>query len=112
MRAVLTTVGKCFRSPFLTSVVVGMVVFLGIMGLRSTGNLEFLELVAYDWYIRLRPETSTSAARIALIGITERDIRAQGRWPLPDATLAQVLSALAQYQPRAIGLDIYRDVQV
>jgi adenylate cyclase len=89
-----------------------MAVWLGIMGLRSTGNLEFLELVAYDWHIRLRPETSTAAARMALIGITERDIRAQGRWPLPDATLAQVLATLAQYQPRAIGLDIYRDVQV
>ena len=36
----------------------------------------------------------------------------QGRWPLSDARLAQVLRILTQYQPRAIGLDLYRDVPV
>ena len=46
------------------------------------------------------------------IAITERDIQHQGRWPIPDATLAQVLQILTQYAPRAIGIDIYRDVEV
>src|SRR2546422_10094418 len=35
-----------------------------------------------------------------------------GRWPLTDATLARVLDKLLQHQPRAIGIDIYRDIPV
>src|SRR5262249_42295105 len=46
------------------------------------------------------------------VTITERDINAQGSWPLPDGVLARAVEALAQHQPRAIGLDIYRDVPV
>ena len=82
------------------------------MALRRAGSLESLELAAYDWYIRLRPDVSVSDSRIVLIAITERDIHNQGRWPLADATLAQVLEMLTQYRPRAIGLDIYRDIVV
>jgi len=82
------------------------------MGLRSAGSLESLELAAYDWYIRLRPGAAVSDSRIVLIAITERDIRNQGSWPIPDGTLAQVLETLTRYQPRAIGLDIYRDIEV
>jgi adenylate cyclase len=51
-------------------------------------------------------------SRIALITITEQDIRNQGRYPLTDATVAQMLAILVQYQPRAIGLDIFRDIPV
>jgi adenylate cyclase len=101
-----------FRSPLVASVLVSLLVFLGIMALRRTGSLETLELAAYDWYIRLRPAISESNPRIVLIGITEADIRRQGRWPIPDASLAQALEILTQYQPRAIGLDLYRDVPV
>ncbi|NJO71361.1 MAG: EAL domain-containing protein [Oscillatoriales cyanobacterium RM1_1_9] len=44
------------------------------------------------------------------MGITEADIRLQGQWPLSDQVIAQTLENINQYQPRAIGLDIYRDV--
>ena len=100
------------RSPLAASLMASALVFLGIMGLRRAGSLESLELAAYDWYIRLRPDVSVSDSRIVLIAITERDIHNQGRWPLADATLAQVLEMLTQYRPRAIGLDIYRDIVV
>jgi len=91
---------------------VSALVFLGVISLRSTGGLESLELAAYDWYIRLRPEPSMSDSRIVLITITETDIHNQRRWPLTDATLAQALEILSQYQTRVIGLDLYRDVPV
>jgi adenylate cyclase len=71
-----------------------------------------MELATYDWYLRLKPKTSVSNSRIILIAISENDISNLGRWPLPDATLAQLLGILIQHQPRAIGLDIYRDVSV
>ncbi len=76
------------------------------------GALEPLELAAYDAGIRLRPKTEVAASRIALIGITEADIQRQQSWPLSDAVLAKALDQLTQYQPRAIGLDLYRDVPV
>jgi adenylate cyclase len=103
---------ELLRSPLAASIVASALVFLSIMALRRAGSIEWLELAAYDWYIRLRPNVSVSDSRIVLIAITERDIHNQGRWPLADATLAQVLEMLTQYRPRAIGLDIYRDIVV
>jgi adenylate cyclase len=97
---------ELLRSPLAASFVASALVFLSIIALRRAGSLEWLELAAYDWFIRLRPHVSASDSRIVLIAITERDIQNQGRWPLADATLAQVLEMLTQYRPRAIGLDI------
>jgi len=104
--------GNLFKSPLTACLLGSTLVFLIILGVRITGLLESLELTAYDWFIRLRPEVSEPDSRIVLITITEKDIRKQGRWPLSDVTLAHVLTILNQYQPCAIGLDIYRDVSV
>jgi adenylate cyclase len=100
------------HSPLAAGLLVSTLVFLGVLGLRSTGSLAALELAAYDWYLRLRPEPELSDSRIVLITVTEADIRNQGRWPLTDATLAQALEILSRYQPRAIGVDLHRDVPV
>src|SRR5207249_7270981 len=66
----------------------------------------------YDWSLKARPSVKVLESRITLIGITEEDIQAMGRWPLTDAMLARALDKLLQYQPRAIGVDIYRDIPV
>jgi adenylate cyclase len=87
-------------------------IFLGVIGLRGFGVLEPLELVAYDWCIRLRPDASEPDPRIVLITITEDDIRKQGRWPLTDETLAEALEILIGYLPRSIAIDLYRDIPV
>jgi adenylate cyclase len=47
-----------------------------------------------------------------LLAITDEDIETQGQWPFPDQILAQALEILTQYQPRAIGLDLYRDLPI
>ena len=93
----------------------GLVVILaggGVLGLRSAGLLESSELAAYDWFIRLRPADRTPDTRILLVTVTEADLQAQGGWPLSDRVLAQAVETLARSEPRAIGLDIYRDVPV
>ncbi len=100
------------RSPVTATLLASVLVFLALLGLRVTGNLEYLELAAYDWQIRMRPTPAKPSPRVVLLTITENDIRQQGSWPLPDAMLARVLETLTQYEPRAIGLDIYRDVPV
>lgn len=88
-----------------------LAVTLGIVGLRSAGRLESLELAAYDWYIRLQPHTPADR-RILLVTVTERDIQTQGGWPLSDGVLARALTRLAGAGPRVIGVDLYRDVPV
>lgn len=43
------------RAPASQIVVLTLLVFLGVVGLRSQGILEGLEIEAYDWSLRLRP---------------------------------------------------------
>ena len=108
----MNPVSKFFKSPLATGLWVGAIVSLGIVGLRSTGVLESLELTAYDWYIRMQPEISEPDSRIVIIEINEDDIQNQGGWPLSDAAVAKTLDILTRYHARAIGLDLYRDIPV
>jgi adenylate cyclase len=99
---------KTFRQALMTSLVVSTLTFLGIMGLRLLGALEALELMAYDGYLSARDDTTKADTRITLVTITEEDIHEYG-WPISDGLLKQALEKLNHYQPRVIGLDIYRD---
>ena len=103
---------RLIRKPFVAALFGGLLVFLCTLTLRATGNLEHLELSAYDWFIRMEPKLPTANPRITLIEISESDIRAYGRWPLTDETLARALKILLKDNPRVIGLDIYRDIPV
>ncbi|MGH7410608.1 MAG: CHASE2 domain-containing protein, partial [Candidatus Methylomirabilis sp.] len=100
------------RSQLAATGLVAILVSLSILGLRSVGIVEGLELTAYDWYIRMQPSDPVPDSRMVIIAITERDIHEQGGWPLSDGALAQAVEILARYRPRAIGVDIYRDVPV
>lgn len=46
-----------------------------------------------------------------LVAIEEKDLAAWG-WPFPDARIAEILNAIQQSSPAAIGLDIYRGKRV
>ena len=106
------SLSRRIRSPFAVTWLVVIVVGLGIWGLRSARLLEGFETAAYDWFIRLRPTASTSEPRVTLITITEADIQEQGGWPLSDDVIARTLDTLLRYNPRTVGLDIYRDIPV
>lgn len=79
--------------------------------LRMLGLLQPWEWTAYDQYFRLRPLESKDE-RIVIVGIDEADIRAIGQAIIPDEVYARLLEKLKAMQPRAIGLDIYRDLPV
>ncbi|HZS68076.1 MAG TPA: CHASE2 domain-containing protein, partial [Burkholderiales bacterium] len=100
------------RSALTAIVVAGGLVFAVLLGLRSMGALEGLELAAYDWHLRLRPGAPLPKPPVTLITITDRDIAELGTWPVPDEVLAKALETLARAGARAIALDIYRDVPV
>ena len=100
------------RSPSAVTWLVIVAVGLTVWGLRSARLLEGFETAAYDWFIRLRPTASASDPRVTLVTITEADIQDQGGWPLSDEIIARTLDTLLRYGPRAVGLDIYRDIPV
>lgn len=81
------------------------------IALRSIGGLQLLEWAALDLFFRWRPPESTET-RIVLVAIEESDIRKTGDWPISDLILAQLVQKIKQQNPRAIGLDLYRDLPV
>lgn len=91
---------------------VGCLAFLATWGLRQGGFLEFFELAAYDGFVRLVPKQKEQSPWVTLIEITDRDIQKIGHWPLTDADIAQGLDVILNAGPRAVGLDIYRDIPV
>ncbi|BAY36524.1 adenylate/guanylate cyclase [Nostoc sp. NIES-2111] len=82
-----------------------------VIGLRLTGLLQLLELAALDQFFLLRPPEPPDS-RIVIVEINEADVRHQSQWPMSDGALASVLNTIKQQKPRAIGLDIYRDLPV
>lgn len=83
-----------------------------VLGGRSLGVLQPLELWAFDRLMQLRPKELPDD-RFLIITIDEADIQAQGakqrQGSISDAALNQLLTILVQNQARVIGLDIYRD---
>ena len=100
------------ESRFAASLTVSALVFLAILGLRSSGALQALELAAYDWHVRMRATEQWENPPVVMVTVSEEDIRNQGRWPIANETMATVLKQLEEHQPRAIGIDIYLDVPV
>jgi adenylate cyclase len=82
-----------------------------VIGLRSVGALQMLELAMLDQFFLLRPQESKES-RIVIVEFTEQDLRRIKRTQLSDAMLAQLLINIRNQKPRVIGLDIYRDLPV
>ncbi len=97
--------------PGMRVIFTSLIVTALLMGVRQLGWLQVQELWAFDQLIRLRPDEG-SDRRLLIVAVTEQDIQAQRKWPLSDRTIEQLLAKLEQHQPRAIGLDIYRDLPV
>ncbi|MEW6496711.1 MAG: CHASE2 domain-containing protein [Cyanobacteriota bacterium] len=80
-----------------------------VMGVRMLGFLQPVELKAFDQVMQWRPAEKPDS-RLLIVQVTAEDIaKLGGEYPLQDKTLLRLLKKLEQYQPRAIGLDIYRD---
>ncbi|MFP4102990.1 CHASE2 domain-containing protein [Coleofasciculus sp.] len=73
--------------------------------------MQTFEWTFYDQFFRLRPREAVDP-RIVVVTIDESDITQIGTWPIPDAVLAQLLRKINAQKPRAIGLDLYRDLPV
>ncbi len=100
---------------------ISLAIALVVLGSQQLGLLESLELSVYDYWVRqqsegglLHQQSSHEAldtvAEIVIVGITEEDIQNQAQWPLSDQVLAELLDTLQQNSPRAIGIDLHRDI--
>ena len=81
------------------------------IALNTTGLFQLLEWAALDQYFRFRPREPPDS-RLLLVTIDEADIHQVGQWPMSDAILAELITKLKAAQPRAIGLNLYRDLPV
>jgi diguanylate cyclase (GGDEF)-like protein/PAS domain S-box-containing protein len=93
--------------PWITAIAVTA----SVLALRLSGVLQTLEWQAQDQFFRMRP-LEPRDEKIIIIGIDEADLRQVGQWPIADDRLANLLQTVQAAQPRAIGLDIYRDLVV
>ncbi|BAY10722.1 CHASE2 domain-containing protein [Calothrix sp. NIES-2098] len=98
---------QCRSLWIITPSVAGLILLI-----RFSGFLQFPEWMVFDQYVRLRP-LEPPDDRIAIVGIDEEDLHELiGQDYIPDSLLAKLLVKLQQRKPRAIGLDIYRDLPV
>ena len=81
-----------------------------VIGIQKLQVLETMELKIYDQMVQLLPDQGPDQ-RLLIIGITEEDLQ-KWNWPLSGEILDRLFDKLQQYQPRAIGLDIFRDLPV
>ncbi|MGD1917819.1 MAG: CHASE2 domain-containing protein [Pleurocapsa sp.] len=101
---------KQLRIPKSWIGIVAIAVFSLTIFLRQTGALQGLELTTLDLYFQQRPVVSCN--RLTIITIDESDIQNLGQFPISDRILARSLNKLIAYQPRVIGLNLYRDLPI
>lgn len=82
-----------------------------VVAATSAGLFQLLEWATLDLFFRLRPQEPVDP-RIAIVTIDESDIDMLGTWPLSDALLAQLIANIRAQNPKAIGVDIYRNLPV
>ncbi|MGF1602096.1 MAG: CHASE2 domain-containing protein [Thermosynechococcaceae cyanobacterium] len=103
------------QQPWLSILASSTLIAILILGGRWLGLFQSLELWTFDRLMLLRPQEEPDP-RLLIVTISEAEIQAQGedarRSSLSDQTLSQLITTLKPYQPRAIGLDIYRDFAV
>ncbi|MEH2137635.1 CHASE2 domain-containing protein [Nostoc sp.] len=97
-----------------TALVASMAIAGLVLQVRSLGIMQQWELSAFDSMMQIRPDEGPDQ-RLLIVKITEADIQAQKqrqKSSLSDEVLQQLMQKLQSYQPRAIGLDLYRDFTV
>lgn len=78
---------------------------------RMTGTIQFLELWAFDSFLKWRSSEPIDE-RIVIVGIDDLDINKIGKYPVPDRNLALLINKIQKYRPQLIALDLVRDIAI
>lgn len=98
-----------YQHSITKELVVPGALIIGIVCLiRLSGLLQTQEWMSLDTFSRYCP-SSTAVLKVTRITIDEEDYQTTGV-PISAEILSQTLQQLQTYQPRVIGLDIYRDL--
>ncbi len=89
----------------------GTIVLVAVILIRIFGGMQSLEWMFLDAMLRLRPKEPVDE-RVVIVGIDAKDIEFVRQYPIPDGKIAQLLTKLQTYKPRAIGLDLFKNVPV
>lgn len=100
-------IARILRSASLKALIGAHIIVAAIIAVRGYGWLQPFELLIYDG-LRVAWAGSAPSNRLLLVGGTEADVE-DFDWPLRDGDLADLLERIAGWQPRVIGVDIYRD---
>jgi CHASE2 domain-containing sensor protein/predicted Ser/Thr protein kinase len=92
------------------AIITSAAVTLLLVGVQRLGLLEPMELKAFDQMMQIRPDPGPDK-RILVVTVTEEDLQ-KWNWPLTGEIIDHTFSKIEKYQPRAIGLDIFRDLPV
>jgi len=85
------------------------IIALAVILIRFVGLLQSWEWGVFDQYVRWRPP-ETRDDRIVIVGIDEEDLANLKQVKITDQVLANFLNKLKAKKPRAIGLDLYRNL--
>lgn len=86
-------------------------VVICVLLLRYLGLFQPLEWAALDQFFQWR-SVEASSERITIVAIDENSLNSLESWPISDEKIAELLQKISSYQPRAIGLHIYRNLPV
>ncbi|HKD44339.1 MAG TPA: CHASE2 domain-containing protein, partial [Candidatus Angelobacter sp.] len=96
------------RQRFVKAFIVANLMVLLLVPLREAGWLQGLELSWYDTLVTFFAGSQQSD-RVVLVVTTEADINRFG-YPIRDNDLAAVLARVFAGGPKAVGVDLYRDL--
>ena len=102
---------RLLKANWQSQILPGVLVIVLVMLARVLGLFQSLEWKALDYFLYIRP-AEPQDKRVLIVGIDEQDIQQAETYPIPDRDLAALLRKLSESNPRAIGLDIFRDLPV
>lgn len=111
MRIEAVTLYRTLRPLLAAGLLLATTVTILVVALRALGVFVLPELALYDHLIKARSSAQTAPSQVVLVGFNEEDVRRWG-WPLSDEVLAKTLQAILSQQPRAVGVDLYRDLPI
>ncbi len=95
---------------FLSDYTIGAFLTLWVLSLFyfEVPFFNSMENMLYDIQARFRmkPQIAAKSEEIAIVAIDDDSINKIGRWPWPRSKIAELLTQLAQYEPKVIGLNI------
>ena len=68
--------------------------------------IKLLEFKSYDFKVRAQGGRDLSG-QVVIVGIDEKSLKEEGRWPWPRTRMAQLVTRLSEAQAAVIGIDIF-----